>query len=281
MLKNCNYPESLHDQQVENAKNWLKAHEESWRLPDLNDDIVEYQEELENRYGRQYPKTEVYEAVQLIAETTVSIFHSLKKAEVANVMNSAIFLEPMFGSSLWHYTERVVEAMVLSHDLPWHKNAFYRLTSHFWKIGAILGANPDPRIIDAIQELIRADALGQDAASIIFSRTALELTLKSKVSRKILEKHLGCRSSAFEISDRIAVAHKMGILSDRNRKLAGKVRIRANQLTHEDVRLTESATWLVEDALRVIEVFLTKHDPYQAGEDLFKNIFEDLREKED
>lgn len=267
MLKNRNYTKSLHDLQVEFAQNWLKGQEALWRQPDLDEDIVEYQEEFENRFGQLYPKAEVYKAVQLIAKTTVSVFQSLKNTDITDVIKSAALLEPMLGSSLWHYTGKVAEAMALSKNLSWHKDAFFRLTSHFDKISAILKAT-DPRIIDAVQELIRADALGQDAASIIFSRTALELTLKSKISRKDLEKHFGPRLSAFEISDRIAFAHIMGILNDQNMKLAEQVRIRANQLTHEDVRLSKDSAGIVENAFAVIGVLLTNDAPCKWGETL-------------
>jgi hypothetical protein len=100
---------------------------------------------------------------------------------------------------------------------------------------------------------------------------ALELTLKHRVPYGMLQKHLGFRKSHYEISDRIAVAYKTGLLNDRTRKLADNIRIRANQVNHEDPQLTSKTDIIVENTLDVIEVLLTKHDPVQSMDDLIND----------
>jgi hypothetical protein len=278
MNRKSNDYQSFRELQVEIAQGWLKDDEAYWTSPDMDDDIIDFQKDLDDMCCGKYTKHEIFEEMQLHADTSVRMFADLKSVDIKNAGDFGEFLSVLQRSKLYERFRDAIEARISLTGLPYGDKTVDRLISIAPNVLTILSANRVERISHALQEFIKTYALGCDAAGIMLCRTALELTLKHRIPYGMLERHLGHRRSPYEISDRIAIAYKTGLLNDRTKKLADNIRMSANQISHEDTQLTEKTHVLVQNALDVIEVLLTKHDPVQAGEDLSNDALKRMEE---
>jgi hypothetical protein len=107
----------------------------------------------------------------------------------------------------------------------------------------------------AIQRMIQLYAFGQDAACILMCRTAIELALKEKIRYHTLEKYNKAKGHC-TINDRLIIAQKEKLISEKAIKMAQDTVLRANQIAHEDPGLSANAGKYVGNTMGLLTAVL-------------------------
>jgi hypothetical protein len=255
---------SRNEIRIAREQDWLRERESFWMSPESTPEIDEWQSEMYELTGIYYSKTEIREMLDRFTATLATVFLNLNGLAPNDLSDAEyIFDQILDGPVACPFCEEAIEMA----------NAKICIASG-GKVGCvaerilnILGSvyvfdkKPEKRVTQAIQNAIRAYALGQDAACILFCRIVVELALKEKIPYEMLVRHLGPRKTKYDISDRLAVAAKEGFLTNPVRKLADNVRERANKICHEDTALTQKVYRVFDETCRVVCTLYTGRDP--------------------
>ncbi|HML73292.1 MAG TPA: hypothetical protein PKB02_02230 [Anaerohalosphaeraceae bacterium] len=264
---------SLKEIIVEQARDWLEERKSFWLSPDSTSEICTWQTEIYQLTEDYYDKRKLYEMIDDLTSIMAKVFIDLGRISISewhraeDIMN--IFVTP--NCPCLDEVRETINAKLIIHSGFMTDGSAERLLNIFKLLSILIPIKPSNSIMRVIHNIVKSYAAGLDAECISLCLTAIELTLKEKVSAEMLSKNLGPRQSKYDISDRLAVAVKDGMLTETTRKMAGNVRVNANQIKHEDVSLTQKVDNRIDETCHVIyNLYSGKDYGFGLPEDILK-----------
>jgi len=140
---------------------------------------------------------------------------------------------------LVQYLAEQLELHLVSGFLPRIENGAIKLISLFRVLSYLESFTLNKSVLDFLRLVIRNYVWGFDTECVILCRSAMEMAIRERISDEMCEKHLGNRRGQYTLVDRIAVAGKENLLSDKEVKVAHSIRERGNTALHKDPGVTK------------------------------------------
>lgn len=261
------YRDSLKNHIKTAIERWENDRRNSWLRPEVPETITKVIDDLWEAFGGPpYEKQELFEMIEEYAQAIILTSNKPEKSEALGKINVNEFYDCV---ELFKYVEEHLAIHLAKSVINKINKAAERWACLEMSLGIMEECKMNKNIVDFLTRVTRSYVWGFDTECIILCRSAMDKAIKDKVTYEMyenFEKRFGKQKEGYVLFTRIKVAQQEGLIDEEIAKIAHAIRLRGNEVLHDDPKLTETVFKTIRDTIRVISIMTIGHDPYAPPE---------------